>query len=71
MRAIADASQDIAHGIAAHLVEAEVSHASTDSIANRANLAVKAGDGYHVAQELNDGVVVLCQFLLHSGLRFT
>src|SRR5205814_2338469 len=68
--AIANASQDVAHRVAAHLVEAEIGHASTHGISNRAKLAVVAGDGNEVAQELYHGIMVLRQFLLHSALCF-
>jgi hypothetical protein len=70
-RAIADTPQDVAHRVAAHLVKAEFSHARPDRIANRADLAVVAGNGDDVAQKLDHLVMVLGQFLLNSGLRFT
>ena len=69
-RAAANASQDIAHGVAPHLIEAQISHTSAYSISNRANLAIITGNGNQIAQELYHGVMLLCQFLLHSTLCF-
>src|SRR6266851_2537935 len=66
-----DAPQDVAHGIAPHLVEAKIGHARANNITNRANLTVKAGNSDELTQELNHGAMMFCQFLLHSSLCIT
>src|SRR6266851_7948262 len=66
-----DAPQDVAHGIAPHLVEAKIGHARANSVTNRANLTVKAGNSDELTQELNHGAMMFCQFLLHSNLCIT
>ena len=57
-RAVADPADDVAHLVEPDLVKAEPAHLGFGALADCANLAVIAGDGAQVFQELDDVVAL-------------
>jgi hypothetical protein len=57
--AVADAADDVAHGIDAHLVVAELLHLGLDALDDRAFLAAQRLDGNEVLHEAQQGAFVL------------